>query len=87
MDLPESRISTFVDEVALPLFISPQSVSQMNTATQIEHQYSFLSMIAIRRLIDRVHDAVYDSKLSYGAQNRTSIECLRSLALQLTAFV
>jgi len=88
LNLPGAGISSFEDTVALPLFVAPEYVPRAGYPEQIDYQYSFLGMIAIRRLIDRVHEAIYDASDSETQDNLgvPSIPVVHELTRQLDAW-
>ncbi|KAF2215184.1 hypothetical protein CERZMDRAFT_82236 [Cercospora zeae-maydis SCOH1-5] len=73
LDLPQSGIQTFEDIVPLPYFTEGQDmhtpgfpVSTSGTSTYEDRdrshfQYHFLAMIALRRLISRIHEVIHES--------------------------
>ncbi|KAK5127930.1 hypothetical protein LTR85_005047 [Meristemomyces frigidus] len=66
LDLPQTGIHTMEDEVPLPYFNDEQGPGTSPTgiaAATLErnnHRYHFLAMIALRRLIARIHGVVHE---------------------------
>lgn len=76
LDLPQSGIQTFEDIVPLPYFIEGQDMHTPGFPVQAvgvqtaedrdrsHFQYHFLAMIALRRLISRIHEVIHECKSS-----------------------
>ena len=76
LDLPQSGIQTFEDTVPLPYFIEGQDMHTPGFPSQAvgvqsaedrdrsHFQYHFLAMIALRRLISRIHEVIHECRLS-----------------------
>ncbi|KAK4546665.1 hypothetical protein LTR36_001883 [Oleoguttula mirabilis] len=71
LDLPQTGIHTMEDEVPLPYFNDTQQEQQQGAGTSANgvatstiernnHRYHFLAMIALRRLIARIHGVVHE---------------------------
>ena len=69
LDLPQTGIHTLEDEVPLPYFYetqdehstgSPMQPSASNSEERSHYQYHFLAMIALRRLIARIHGVIHE---------------------------
>ncbi|KYG40385.1 hypothetical protein M433DRAFT_148429 [Acidomyces richmondensis BFW] len=54
LDLPQSGVQRMEDEVPLPSFESDSSLDHSH------YQYHFLAMIALRRLISRIHAVIHE---------------------------
>lgn len=65
LDLPQTGIHTLEDEVPLPYFHEAHdSQGRVNGPEERSHfQYHFLAMIALRRLIARIHGVIHECKL------------------------
>nr|OQO29272.1 hypothetical protein B0A51_07517 [Rachicladosporium sp. CCFEE 5018] len=70
LDLPQTGIHTLEDEVPLPYFqeSQDQSTGGRGLDERSYFQYHFLAMIALRRLITRIHSTIHES-------STTSPEC------------
>lgn len=70
LDLPQTGIHTLEDEVPLPYFHEAQEL-QHGTGRVVDershYQYHFLAMIALRRLIARIHGVIHECKMSSNA--------------------
>ena len=68
LDLPQTGIAQLEDEVPLPYFHevqhSPGSAGQTINDERSHFQYQFLAMVALRRLIARIHGVIYECKLA-----------------------
>lgn len=65
LDLPQTGIHTMEDEVPLPYFHEahdPQGRSTHVSEERSHFQYHFLAMIALRRLIARIHGVIHECK-------------------------
>jgi hypothetical protein len=59
LDLPQTDIRTLQDEIQLPSFRYTQGSSEQKLAEVPFVQYHFLALIALRRLVVGVHEAVH----------------------------
>lgn len=70
LDLPQTGIHTLEDEVPLPYFHEAEEL-QHGTGRVVDershYQYHFLAMIALRRLIARIHGVIHECELSSNA--------------------
>jgi hypothetical protein len=65
LDLPPTGIQSFEDDVPMPLFYPlPKSQDNEGDRDQSHFKHHFLAMIALRRLIVRIHATVHERKLS-----------------------
>lgn len=62
LDLSQTGIHTLEDQVPLPYFHEAQNTSGKSSDERSHFQYHFLAMIALRRLITRIHGSIHDSK-------------------------
>lgn len=65
LDLPQTGIHTMEDEVPLPYFHEAHDSQGRSTHVSEERshfQYHFLAMIALRRLIARIHGVIHECK-------------------------
>lgn len=62
LDLPQSGIQSLEDVVPLPYFHDGASTEVSNSEDRSHFQYHFLAMIALRRLISRIHETIHDGK-------------------------
>ena len=63
--LPPTGIQSFEDKVPMPLFYPPPTTNDVEPdKDQLYFKLHFLAMIALRRLIVRIHATVYERKLS-----------------------
>lgn len=62
LDLPQTGIHTLEDEVPLPYFHEAHDSNGRNNGTEerSHFQYHFLAMIALRRLIARIHGVIHE---------------------------
>jgi hypothetical protein len=62
LDLPQTGIHTLEDEVPLPYFHEAQQENKIgrNVDERSHYQYHFLAMIALRRLIARIHGVIHE---------------------------
>ncbi|KAK6438601.1 hypothetical protein LTR95_005190, partial [Oleoguttula sp. CCFEE 5521] len=67
LDLPQTGIHTLEDEVPLPYFQESQgqNASGRGADNQSYFQYHFLAMIALRRLIARIHSVIHESSTTH----------------------
>lgn len=68
LDLPQTGIHTLEDEVPLPYFHEAQETHRGvgRTVDERSHfQYHFLAMIALRRLIARIHGVIHECTSTY----------------------
>ncbi|OQN95427.1 hypothetical protein B0A48_18484 [Cryoendolithus antarcticus] len=67
LDLPQTGIHTLEDEVPLPYFQEAQD--QLSGERGVDErsyfQYHFLAMIALRRLIGRIHNVIHESSSTH----------------------
>ena len=71
LDLPPTGIQSFEDEVPMPLFNPPPTPYNDETdRDQSYFKHHFLAMIALRRLIVRIHATVHERKLSSTFETR-----------------
>lgn len=61
LDLSQTGIHTLEDQVPLPYFHEAQNMSGRSSDERSHYQYHFLAMIALRRLITRIHGSIHDS--------------------------
>ncbi|KAF2156931.1 hypothetical protein K461DRAFT_219778 [Myriangium duriaei CBS 260.36] len=59
LDLPRTGIYGLEDQIPLPAFQRAQYISSSNAETSSYFHYHFLAMIALRRLIARIHSALH----------------------------
>lgn len=62
LDLSQTGIHTLEDQVPLPYFHEAQNMSGKASDERSHFQYHFLAMIALRRLITRIHGSIHDCK-------------------------
>nr|POE79322.1 hypothetical protein CFP56_07387 [Quercus suber] len=93
LDLPQSGIQSMEDEVPLPYFHAENEPGESSSSLSEERshfQYHFLAMIALRRLISRIHDAVHKSTASQAESNEDyggpPIPVIREMARQLDSW-
>lgn len=70
LDLPQSGIQQLEDTVPLPYFHEGQDSLSPGFSGNDERshfQYHFLAMIALRRLISRIHEVIHEGELEYVA--------------------
>jgi hypothetical protein len=75
LDLPSTGIERNEDEVPLPLFHSVPTAHISNSTTEEVRsffQYHFLAMMALRRLIVRIHATIHDRMLASSPKKETS---------------
>jgi len=62
LDLPQTGIHTLEDEVPLPYFHEAHDAHGRTQGTEerSHFQYHFLAMIALRRLIARIHGVIHE---------------------------
>ncbi|KAK4551462.1 hypothetical protein LTR86_011154 [Recurvomyces mirabilis] len=77
LDFPHTSIHTMEDEVPLPYFHEVQEQHQGSSVAggsaqanqeRSHFQYQFLAMIALRRLIARIHDVIHDCECAMQAE-------------------
>lgn len=61
LDLSQTGIYKLEDQVPLPYFHGAQNMSGRASDEHSHFQYHFLAMIALRRLITRIHGSIHDS--------------------------
>lgn len=61
LDLSPTGIHTLEDQVPLPYFHEAQNMSGRVSDERSHFQYHFLAMIALRRLIIRIHSSIHES--------------------------
>ncbi|TKA51528.1 hypothetical protein B0A49_12065, partial [Cryomyces minteri] len=61
LDLPQTGICEHEDHVPLPTFVGPYNTVENLSDEQSHFQYHFLAIIAIRRLITRIHHTIFDA--------------------------
>ncbi|PIA95088.1 hypothetical protein CB0940_08360 [Cercospora beticola] len=102
LDLPQSGIQTFEDVVPLPYFTEGQEMhtpgfpvhtsgaSTYEDRDRSHFQYHFLAMIALRRLISRIHEVIHESS---STQSESSddyggppVTVIREMARQLESW-
>lgn len=66
LDLPQTGIHTLEDEVPLPYFHETQDPQRgaRGVEERSHFQYHFLAMIALRRLIARIHGVIHECELT-----------------------
>lgn len=64
LDLPQTGIHHLEDEVPLPYFHEAQDPPGVLSDERSHFQYHFLAMIALRRLIARIHSVIHECKCS-----------------------
>ena len=62
LDLPQTGIHTMEDQVPLPYFHAPRGEDSTAADERSHYQYHFLAMVALRRLIARIHGSIHGSK-------------------------
>ena len=67
LDLPQTGIHTMEDQVPLPYFHEPRTGNSTVSDDKSHFQYHFLAMVALRRLIARIHGSIHGSKSSVPA--------------------
>ncbi|KAK6425197.1 hypothetical protein LTR95_016297 [Oleoguttula sp. CCFEE 5521] len=67
LDLPQTGIHTLEDEVPLPYFQEAQDQlsGERGVDERAYFQYHFLAMIALRRLIGRIHSVIHESSSTH----------------------
>lgn len=73
LDLSQTGIHSLEDQVPLPYFHEAQNTSGQPADEQSYFQYHFLAMIALRRLITRIHGSIHDSESSRKLSVETAI--------------
>lgn len=67
LDLPETGIFSFQDDVPLPTFVQdidkPTIAGNGSPGSPVAYLH-FLALISLKRLVDRIHDVVHESMLS-----------------------
>ncbi|KAK5162475.1 hypothetical protein LTR04_003649 [Oleoguttula sp. CCFEE 6159] len=61
LDLPQTGICDHEDNVPLPTFVGPYNTVENLSDEQSHFQYHFLAIIAIRRLITRIHHTIFEA--------------------------
>lgn len=62
LDLSQTGIHSLEDQVPLPYFHEAQNTAGQPPDERSYFQYHFLAMIALRRLITRIHGSIHDSE-------------------------
>jgi hypothetical protein len=64
LDLPETGIFAFQDDVLLPSFVpgidEPMTACTESPGSPIAY-FQFLALTSLKRLVDRIHDVVHES--------------------------
>jgi hypothetical protein len=70
LDLPPTGVFAFQDEIPLPSFVYDidvgPGVAGFRAADSSRSYLCFLASISLKRLTDRIHDVVHESKSSIG---------------------
>ncbi|KAK4983050.1 hypothetical protein LTR50_007450 [Elasticomyces elasticus] len=66
LDLPQTGISELEDHVPLPYFHTDVQAGEDVADERSHFQYHFLAMIALKRLISRIHAALHDATSTTG---------------------
>lgn len=74
LDLSQTGIHTLEDQVPLPYFHEAQNMSGKASDERSHFQYHFLAMIALRRLITRIHGSIHDSECTHEAYEELSAD-------------
>lgn len=62
LDLPQTGIHTMEDQIPLPFFHESRNSAPSPSDEKSYFQYHFLAMIALRRLITRIHSSIHGSE-------------------------
>lgn len=65
LDLPQTGVQELEDTVPLPYFHEGSESATHPLDDRSNFQYHFLAMIALRRLIHRIHEVIHECKLVY----------------------
>ncbi|KAF2137133.1 uncharacterized protein K452DRAFT_278936 [Aplosporella prunicola CBS 121167] len=91
LNLPQTGIADFQDRVSLPLFRPREDLTNSLKIEEAKHQYNFLGMVAIRKLIKRIYETMYEvSPATPGGpeagHDTPPIAIIKELASQLDAW-
>ncbi|KAL1305957.1 hypothetical protein AAFC00_004095 [Neodothiora populina] len=90
LDLSQTGIHTLEDQVPLPYFHEAQNMSGNESDERSHFQYHFLAMIALRRLITRIHSSIHDTSSATAESTEDyggpPVHVIKELARQLESW-
>lgn len=83
LDLSQTGIHTLEDQVPLPYFHGAESNYGSPSDEKSHFQYHFLAMIALRRLVARIHESIHCCECLL-EKTRIEAHCLQHLTRRLS---